>query len=49
MNEHFGGIDGFVAMNAIYPERRLHLVVLANSQATDVTAISAEVARLATQ
>ena len=48
-NEHSGGVDGFAAMNAIYPERRLHVVVLANSQATDVTGISAEVARLATQ
>ncbi|MGV1009411.1 MAG: serine hydrolase domain-containing protein [Dermatophilaceae bacterium] len=49
VDEHAGHIDGFAAINAIYPEHRLHVVVLTNNGATDVDAASAEVARLATQ
>jgi CubicO group peptidase (beta-lactamase class C family) len=44
--EHEGRIDGYLSYNAIYPARGEHIIVLANSEATPVQAITDELAKL---
>jgi CubicO group peptidase (beta-lactamase class C family) len=44
--QHVGRIDGFLSFNGIYPTRDERIIILANSESTDVTAISTTLAEL---
>jgi CubicO group peptidase (beta-lactamase class C family) len=44
--QHVGRIDGFLSFNGIYPSRDEHIVILANSESTDIASISTTLAEL---
>ncbi len=43
--EHTGGIDGFVALNRLYPDDNATVIVLSNLQTATLNVISAEIER----
>jgi hypothetical protein len=44
--QHVGRIDGFVSFNGIYPASGEHIIILANSESTNVLAIATALAGL---
>lgn len=46
LDQHVGHIDGYVSFNGIYPDSHLHIVVLANSESTNVLGVGRHLAAL---